>query len=327
MSQILKHTRKKYNRYIVLATLIIIIAIVLIAVHEISLGTSSKKEVENFKSDRLTKVEKNLTPAKFDLTSTQNGLEIKLTKFMATKKKFIFDYQFKLDDDRLQQLLDKELAAGVDYQNIFFSLFAPSDRSNDLVGGGITLSTFRIEGDTFYGRVNFTFNSNKMPDDTNLILQISELSWEEWNEHEGAEATASETGELSTIPPALKYEGEWHFDINYQPLRQTAKPYIKQVKNIEDIKAESDALQTTVKFTAPIKVEEIPDLEIYQDGVKIKTPSFTTKLQGEKTQFELSLDMSVLDEKSVYKIQVNSADIAGQQTAEIGTFSMQNKSS
>ena len=67
------------------------------------------------------------------------------------------------------------------------------------------------------------------------------------------------------------------------------------------------------------------NLVIYKDGVKIETPSYTTKPQGDKTQFKLSLDMSALDKASVYKLQINSADASGQQTTEIGTFDMQNK--
>ncbi|MGO2940638.1 MAG: hypothetical protein ACTIDA_09065, partial [Pseudolactococcus laudensis] len=47
----------------------------------------------------------------------------------------------------------------------------------------------------------------------------------------------------------------------------------------------SDALQTTVAFTIPVRAETMPDLEIYKDGVKIKSPSFTTKPKGDKTQF------------------------------------------
>ena len=154
MSQKIKQDNKKHNIYKVLTALAIIVAIVLIAVYE----TNLKKETKDCKSDNMAKVEENLTPAKLDLMSMQNGREIRLTKFMATKKKFIFDYQFKLDDERLKELLNKQLAAGSNYQSIRFSLFADSDKSNDLVGGGISFSTFRIEGDTFYGTVNFTYD-------------------------------------------------------------------------------------------------------------------------------------------------------------------------
>lgn len=323
MSQKIKQDNKKHNIYKVLTALAIIVAIVLIAVYE----TNLKKETKDCKSDNMAMVEENLTPAKLDLMSMQNGREIRLTKFMATKKKFIFDYQFKLDDERLKELLNKQLAAGSNYQSIRFSLFADSDKSNDLVGGGISFSTFRIEGDTFYGTVNFTYDSKKLPDDTNLTLQISQLSWEDWDERRTAEAEAnvSEAGSSFTVPTALQYDGEWRFDITYQPLRQTGKPQITQVNNIEDIKADSDALQTTVAFTIPVKAEAMPDLEIYKDCVKIKTPSFTTKPEGDKTQFKLSFDMSVLDKTSVYKIQVNIVDEIGQQATEIGTFDMQNK--
>lgn len=158
MNQTLKQNKKKHNRYIVLTALTVIIAIILIAVYETSLGKSIKKEEGSSQSESLTGVEENLVPAKLDLTSVQNGREIKLTKFMATKKKFMFDYQFKLDDEHLKELLTKQLAAGSNYQSIHFSLFADSDMSNDLVGGGISFPAFRIEGDTFYGTANFTYD-------------------------------------------------------------------------------------------------------------------------------------------------------------------------
>ncbi|WP_332407002.1 hypothetical protein [Pseudolactococcus laudensis] len=106
MNQTLKQNKKKHNRYIVLTGLTLIIGIILIAVYETSLGKNIKKEDVSSQSETLTKkAEENLTPAELNLTSTQNGREIKLTKFMATKKKFIFDYQFKLDDERLKELL------------------------------------------------------------------------------------------------------------------------------------------------------------------------------------------------------------------------------
>lgn len=328
MNQTLKQNKKKHNRYIVLTGLTLIIGIILIAVYETSLGKNIKKEDVSSQSETLTKkAEENLTPAELNLTSTQNGREIKLTKFMATKKKFIFDYQFKLDDERLKELLTKQLAAGSNYQSIHFSLFVDSDMSNDLVGGGISFPAFRIEGDTFYGTANFTYDSKKLPDDTNLTLQISQLSWEDWDERRTAEAqtNVSEAGSSFTVPTALQYDGDWRFNITYQPLTQTSKPQITKVNNIEDIKADSDALQTTVAFTIPVRAETMPDLEIYKDGVKIKSPSFTTKPKGDKTQFKLSFDMSALDKTSIYKIQVNSVDEIKQQATEIGTFDLQNK--
>lgn len=45
---------------------------------------------------------KDQTPIKFDLTSIQNGREIKLTEFVATTDKIEFEYQFKLDNDNLK---------------------------------------------------------------------------------------------------------------------------------------------------------------------------------------------------------------------------------
>ncbi len=329
MSQKDKHDSRRHNRYKVLTALTIMIAIALVAVYETSLAASIKKETQNCQFDQIAKVEEKLTPAKLDLTSTQNGREIKLTKFLSTKKKLIFDYQFKLDDARLKELLTKQLAAGSDYQSLQFSLFADSDLTNDLVSGGVSSSTFRIEGDTFYGTVNFTYASKNLPDETNLTLQISQLSWEDWDERRAAEAEASvsEASSSFTVPKVLQYDGEWRFAISYQPLKQTAKPQILRVNNIADIKADSDALQTTVAFTAPLKADSLPDLAIYKDGVKIKTPSFTTNPLGDKTQFKLSLDMVALDQTSVYKIQVNSVDEVAQQTREVGTFEMQNKAS
>ena len=218
MNQTLKQNKEKHDRYIVLTVLTIIIGIMLIAGYETSLGRCIKKEDTNSQSETLTtKAEENLMPAELNLTSTQNCREIKLTKFMATKKNFIFEYQFKLDDERLKELLTKQLAAGSNDQNIHFSLFADNDMSYDLVGGGISSSTFQIEGDIFYGKVNFTYDSKKLPDDTDLMLQISQLSWEDWDERRTAEAETnlSETGSSFTVPTALQYDGEWRFDITY----------------------------------------------------------------------------------------------------------------
>lgn len=49
------------------------------------------------------------------------------------------------------------------------------------------------------------------------MLQISQLSWEDWDERRTAEAETnlSETGSSFTVPTALQYDGEWRFDITY----------------------------------------------------------------------------------------------------------------
>ncbi|GHU41011.1 hypothetical protein FACS1894193_04180 [Bacilli bacterium] len=322
MSQKVRQDDNRYNRYKILTILTIILAIILVVSYETSLVTCLKKGIRRSRSESITRVKEKLISDKLDLISMQNGREIKLTKLVATKKKLLFNYQFKLDDDRLKALLDKQLANGSNYQDISFSLFSSNDRTNNLVEKGLMTSTFRIKGNTFYGTVGATFNSDQLSDDTKLALQISKLAWDE---HQVAGVEPSKAGSSSTVPTTLQYDGDWHFDIIYQPLVHTVKPQIMQVKNIEDIKADSDVLQTTVKFTAPFKKDEAPELEIYKDGVKVDTSSFIAQPQGDKMAFELSFDMSKLDKTSVYKMQVNSVNATGQEKTEIGAFSMKHK--
>ncbi|MCJ1972569.1 hypothetical protein GYN14_02245 [Lactococcus piscium] len=61
-----------------------------IAVIETALGINQDAAVKV--------VEEQGIPTKLNLSSVQNGREITVTKFVSTKKRMAFDYQFKIDD-------------------------------------------------------------------------------------------------------------------------------------------------------------------------------------------------------------------------------------
>ncbi|GFH42568.1 hypothetical protein Hs30E_11190 [Lactococcus hodotermopsidis] len=165
--------------------------------------------------DIVTAETNNQTPVNLDLTSIQNAREIKLTKFVAITgaDKIEFDYQFKLDDEKLKNLLEKSLAAGSNFQDIQFEVFADSNTEN-IAMGGLSESTFRLEGETYMGSVSFTFDKKTIPEYDSLTLRINNLSWEDYDDYQSALAEATKTNAISfEVPTALRYEGDWSFKV------------------------------------------------------------------------------------------------------------------
>ncbi|WP_086350872.1 hypothetical protein [Candidatus Enterococcus clewellii] len=312
-----------------IAVLAIVAAVLLLVLTQTPVGAAIEQVLGISKDSGVATVESSEIPVNLELTSTQNGREIKLTKFVATKQKFAFDYQFKIEDEKLKTLLEKQIAAGSNFQDIRLGLFADGS-TEDMFGGVSSMSTFRMEGDTFYGSVVSTFDQEKIPENANLSLHIYQLAWEDRDEYEAKLAEAMENNSDSfSVDTALKYEGDWQFDVTYKPLTQTAQPEIIQATTLYDIKANSDALQTMVTFSIPADVAEGSDwpsynLEVYKNGVKTETPSYTTGGENRLTTFSLSIDLSALDKTSVYKIQLYTGDNMGNNIDEIGSFELQN---
>ncbi|MBO0470003.1 hypothetical protein JZO66_05570 [Enterococcus sp. DIV0242_7C1] len=273
-------------------------------------------------------VENNQIPTQLDLTSVSNGREIKLTKFVSTKKKYAFDYQFELNDEKLRALLEKDIAVGNSMQFIDFGLFAEGS-SEDLFGGVTQYPTFRIEGNMFYGSVVSTFTREKIPDDAKLTLVINRLWWQDNDDFMAAQAAAFADPvhpQPFSVDTALEYEGDWRFEIEYKPLTQTAKTNITNINNITDIRVKNDALQTSVKFIAPLNEQSNPSVTLFKNGVKSENQVDQMIYDLEKGEINISFDFSALDTTSVYTIQLNEADdFTGEALEEIGRFDLQNE--
>ncbi|MCB5953668.1 hypothetical protein [Enterococcus sp. CWB-B31] len=305
----------------------IVAALLFLVLIQTSIGDAIEQIFGISKDSGVATVENNMIPMELDLISSQNGREIKLTKFVSTKQKFAFDYQFKLDDEQLKILLEKQISTNSNFQDIDLGLFI-NEGTEDIFGGGDQESTFYVEGDTFYGSVIFTYTKEKIPENADLTLHIYKLAWQNRDEYDAALNKAIETNSSFNVPWALQYEGDWSFTVAYEPLTQTAEPRIIQANNISDINAESDALQTNVEFVAPTEVVseglKLYTIEVYKNGVQLKIPSYSYEDNNGTTKFSMSIDLSALDKASVYKIIVSNADDSGHKTDEIGTFELQN---
>lgn len=301
------------------------------------IGAAIEKAFGISRDAGVATVESSEIPVALDLTSTQNGREIKLTKFVATKKKFAFDYQFTLDDEKLKELLQKRNSpdrvfkkSSSDAQDIQLGLFVEGN-PEDIYGGVISESTYRVEGDTFYGSVISTFDQEKIPDNAKLNLHIYRLSWVDTEELDKAYNEAIQNNSNSFgVDTALEYEGDWSFAIDCKPLTQTAEPQVIQADNIQNIKANSDALQTTVSFNVPVEPTSEEEfvmfnygIEIYRNDEEVETPSYI--FNPSSGEFTVSFDFSALDQTSVYKIKAVKTDEMGQVLQEIGSFELQNQ--
>lgn len=340
-----KESRKAYKKGILLiieaAAIAITIGIILLnpqinttIKNAIGLGVTPKQEIEPLKTPDVP------VPSTVNLTSTQNGLEITLTKFVFTKKKLIFDYQFEIKDEQLKILLEKNIAAGYNAQDIMYQLFNEGD-PEDLNSGVSSYSTFRMEGNMFYGSVASTFNSDKIPEDAKLTLIINQLAWVDRDEYVAAanEALMDSEGAPFSVDNALEYSGDWQFNLDVRASTQTAIPVISNIENITDITAKSDELQTSVTFMAKGAInkdllQEPQDAlnksysaTIYKNGIKAEEEQPTIQIIKPMTgEFELSFNLSALDKESIYKVQVDlTDDFSGESIEKVGSFELQNK--
>lgn len=158
-------------------------------------------------------------------------------------------------------------------------------------------------------------------------MKIKRFDWQDKDEFNTAMANAPAEGlEASfTVDNALEYEGDWSFNLTSKPLTETASPTISKVTNVKDVQAISDALQTDVTFTAPLRANSRPAVTVYKDSVKqeqlIELESYDP-LTGE-INFRFSL--SALDKSgAIYKIQLNEINAYGEPLSEIGSFELRN---
>lgn len=294
------------------------------------LGISQDQGIETVENEGVSTETK--------LFSTKNDLKITLTKFVATEKKYAFDYQFEIKDDKLNELLQKEINSGNNRQFIRYQLFNEGN-PEELSGGESGSSTFRKEGNTFYGSVIATFNTNKIPKDAKLTLVINSLEWQDRDVFEAAkkEALADPEDKPFVLESALEYSGDWHFDVNTKPLTQTSIPEIRNINNITDIIASSDALQTTVTFVAEeaqiedfysenkSALDERYAVTIYKNGIKSDEQLSMQTWDPTNGKFEISLNFSMLDKQSSYKVEVNQINDTGNAIKEVGSFEIDNK--
>lgn len=301
---------------------------------------SAMKNLVGISSDNAVEIaENNDIPTNINLVSTSNNLEMKLTKFVATKQKYAFDYQFEIKDENLKQLLKKMIKNNTDSleQMIDFDLKA-DNLSLDLNKPSFSSSSFYVEGDTFYGSVLSTFSEDNIPVDANLTLAIKQLAWFDEDKINLEDLEKVEEGIFSVKPnpgASLEYNGNWTFPIKYKPITQTKTPKISHIKNLTDVQAISDILQTTLKFKTPLGkkvIEEIDNnekyyiLDLYKNGNKVsdqKTVDFIDSTTGE---FQVSINLSSLDKQSIYEVKINEADFStGEIIKEIGSFEVYNK--
>lgn len=200
--------------------------------------------------------------------------------------------------------------------------------------GGI--STFRKEGNMFYGSV---ISTNKIPKDAKLTLVINSLEWQDRDVLEAAkkEAQADPERKSFTVDTALKYLGDWRFEVNTKPLTQTAIPKISNSNNITNIIASSDALQTTVTFVAKeaqfedyySEIERFYDeryaTTIYKNGIERNDQVLMEVWDPTTGEFEIVFNFSALDKQSSYKIEVNQIDDTGKAIRTVGSFEIDNK--
>ena len=317
-----------YKKRVVLAVAMVA-AILLILVAYPQINTAIKNMLGISQDAGVAVVESSGIENELNLVSESNGKQITLTKFVATKKKLAFDYQFKIEDDQLMALLQKDLAAGSNMQFIDLGLFANGQTEN-LFGGVSSGSTFRVEGDMFYGSVVAVFTKEKIPENAQLTLHIYKLSWQDREAYEAALAealAATPQAESFQVGTALEYEGDWSFAIDYLPLTESSVPQVIETSNITDIEVISDALQTTATFVAPLRADSSPSVTIYKDDVKIENFIEMEIFNPTTGKMDISFGLSALDKSSaVYTIQVNEADpMNGQPLYEIGSFKLRNE--
>ncbi|WP_321383493.1 hypothetical protein [uncultured Enterococcus sp.] len=275
-------------------------------------------------------IEDNGMENELNLVSKSNNLEITVTKFVSTRRKLAFDYQFKITDEKLKNLLVKNeqavdpWAKTVEFMDI--ELYVDGSDQN-IYGGVFGGPTSRVEGDMFYGSYIADFIDDTIPENAKLTLRITRLAWQDEEEIAAKMSDAMAAPDPTTTFTAentVEYVGDWVFDIDYRPLTQTATPEISNVNNLSDIQVKSDALQTVVKFKAPITEDSRTAVIIYKDGTKLDG---VMEMGSQYTdEVSAAFSLSTLDKTdSIYKVQLNEIDSFGEPIQEIGYFEFKNE--
>ncbi|MCB5952427.1 hypothetical protein LI951_10160 [Enterococcus sp. BWT-B8] len=321
-----KINTKKHKKTVILAVLAVAVAMILFVNPQVNSAIRNALGIS--KDSGVAAIEDKGIENNLNLVSKSNDMEITLTKFVSTKRKMAFEYQFKMDEE-LKTLLEKNSKTEDPWAKTFefidVSLYV-NGGTKDIYGGVSGSSTSRVEGDMFYGSVFSTFDKEIIPENAKLTLHITRLAWQD---KEAAAAEISRAMEnpdptaTFTIENAIEYEGDWSFDIEYKPLMQTAAPEISNINNISDIQVKSDALQTVVKFKAPVNEDSRTAVTIYKDGVKLDGVTHMGSQQIDEISVTFSL--SALDKtNSVYTVQLNKIDSFGEPIEEIGYFDLKN---
>ncbi|MGM0219478.1 hypothetical protein [Enterococcus sp. AZ126] len=320
-----KYKQKIYVKVLLCAAVPMVL--LLLFLNDSKISSAISKALGISQDSAVTTLENNNISNEINLTSIQNEKKITLTKFVSTESKFGFDYQFKIDNDYLKKLLEKEISANSNQQFIEYGLFS-KENNEDLIGGAFTSSTFRVEGNVFYGSVMSSLTGKKIPNNTNLSLHIYKLWWQDRAEFEKAKSKALEDPEQKPfgVDTALEYIGDWKFDIPNKPINQTSIPKVVNKNNIGNISVKSDALQTTAEFNTTLSTNESIGIDIYKNGVKDKNELSAEVYDLETGDITVSFNLSSLDKNSVYKIQVNRVDEqTGEANKEIGFVEFKNE--
>ncbi|OTN89050.1 hypothetical protein A5819_001542 [Enterococcus sp. 7E2_DIV0204] len=280
---------------------------------------------------------------KINLSSIQNGREIKLTKFVSTPTKIAFDYELEIDDE-LRLLIEKNskiatenplIKGGPTMQHIRFGLFEEGN-TEDLIGGGGAGSTFRLEGNKLYGTGTANFSRDKVSDNAKLTLHIYELSWQDYEQFQTVMVEAMEENSPAfSVPNVIQYEGDWSFDIEHKPITTTKTPQIKNIDQVTDIKVKSDALQTIARFKAPIELADPEDhlalpkkmysSNLFKNGVNVNQELNMVSWNPKTGEFKISFNLSALDMETTYRVQIDEIDnLTGESVKEIGSFEVKN---
>lgn len=328
--------KKKLTKEIIIFASAIALIISIVAFNP-QINTAVKNLLGISQDQGINRAESEGISTKTQLTSTKNDLKMILTKFVATEKKYAFDYQFEIKDNKLTELLEKEINSGDNRQFIRYQLFNEGS-SEEINGGEGVISTFRKEGNTFYGSVIATFDANKIPKDAKLTLVINSLEWQDQDVFEASKKEALDDPENKTftVEPTLKYSGNWRFDIDKKPLIQTTVPNISNISNITNINASSDAIQTTVSFVAKgaqfedyyLEGEQVRHeryaIKIYKNGIESDEQLSMETWDPTTGKFEVSFNLSMLDKQTIYKVGVNQIDYSGNIIQEVGSFEINN---
>lgn len=332
--KILNHQVKQKSNIIryrkpVILTILAVASVILLLVNP-QINSAVRNALGISQDPGIAVIEDNGIENSLSLVSESNNIEITVTKFVMTKRKMAFDYQFKIADEKLKNLLTKNSQTVDPWAKTFefmdIELYVDGSDEN-IYGGVFGGPTSRVEGDMFYGSYVADFVDDTIPENAKLTLRITRLAWQD--EEELATKMSEEMADPDpaatfTVENTVEYVGDWVFDIDYKPLTQTATPEISNVNNLSDIQVKSDALQTVVKFQAPLTENSRSAVTIYKDGAKMDGVMEMGSQYPDEVNVTFSL--SALDKTdSIYTVQLNEIDAYGEPIEEIGSFDLKNE--